>query len=139
MVRGRKGFYEIILVFFLVVVLVGGVIFMLHAAGGSSIIYAAVKKSTQGPSDAGELKDVLLACHRLDYLDAELMGADCKAKAMLQGFKVTQHALNGCEARSWDFTRGDYAQSVPFTVTVEQENSSRRCLALLEVRIGESA
>lgn len=132
-VVNRKGLYEIIFGFFLVVVLVFGVLFMLSAAAGSSELYAKVRQTMKGANSAGIVKDELLSCHRLTYLDAELFSAPCRANALLQGYSVRQLPLNGCPELVWDFTSGEPAQKVPFVVAIEQENSTRKCLAILEV------
>jgi hypothetical protein len=135
---GRKGLYEIILVFFLVVVLIFAVIFFLYVNTSSSLLYGKLKKSTSSTHDAVLLKDALLACHRIDYLDVSLLDEQCEAKQMLHGFDLVQLPLNGCQEHQWNYSRSEYTQTIPFVVTMQQL-SGQRCIARLLVRVGETA
>lgn len=135
---GRRGIYEIILTFFLIATLVFAVIMFLYVNTGSSLLYAGLKQQGEAPRDASLLKDALLACHRLDYLSAELLAeqiagtAQCPAMKMLRGFRITQLPMNNCTETGWMHQNGEYGQAVPFIVSVEQ-SSGQRCLARLEV------
>lgn len=83
------------------------------------------------------LKDALLSCHRLEYLDSVLFSEPCSADSMHRGYRVTQLELNGCQTQTWEkgeHALGEYDQAIPFIVTVQQP-SGLRCLARLEVYI----
>jgi uncharacterized membrane protein len=125
--------YEIILAFFVVTVIIFAVIAFMYLNVSSSALYAKLKQGSSSQTDAVSLKDELLACHRLDYLDETLMDAPCRAKTMLQGYTITQLPLNGCQAKTWKYAKSDAATSVPFVVDVAQAGSGKKCLARLNV------
>jgi len=106
---GKKGMYEVILAFFTITVLIAAVLFFLYANTASATVYAQLKRTTQGPAQAVLVKDALYSCHEIDYLVETRFDSPCKADAMLRGYKVTQLALNGCEEKEWDKSRGQYS------------------------------
>jgi len=129
----RRGLYEIILTFFVVTVIVFAVIAFMYMNVSSSTLYAQLKRGTQSQTEAVKVKDVLLACHRLDYLDESMMDAPCRAKGMLRGYTIQQLPLNGCEPKLWSYASGEYTVSVPFVIDVAQTDSGKKCLARLNV------
>jgi hypothetical protein len=129
---GRKGLYEIIMVFFLIIVMVFSIMFFLSMNAGSSVLYSNVRQHAQGPREAVLVKDSLLACHRTDYLHADLFRTPCPADRMQQGYRVTQYEINGCAPETWGEAKGEFTQTIPFVVAVEH-SSGKRCLAKLEV------
>ena len=129
----RKGVYDIIMTFFLVILLIFGVLIFLYLNARSAVVFGGVARTSAAPRSAAEVKDAVLSCHRLEYLDETLMNAPCYAKDAYGGYRVRQLALNGCTQKVWDFRRsiGD-ASTIPFIVAVEQQGG-KRCLAALEV------
>lgn len=125
----RRGLFEIITAFFLVAVLVFAIIFFLYMNTSSSLLYSKVQEDVEGPREAVSVKDALLACHRLEYLYEGSFDEPCPAAQ--RAFRVTQYEMNGCAAKSWG-EPGEFSQTVPFVVSVEQA-SGLRCLARLEV------
>jgi hypothetical protein len=131
---GKRGLYEIIMTFFIVIVLVFAILFFLYINISSGILYDKVSRSASAPRSAIEVKDAVLACHKVEYLDERLMDAPCRAKALLGGYRIRQYTANGCNATVWNYTKllPEENQLVPFVVTVEQLGG-KRCLAALEV------
>jgi hypothetical protein len=128
--------YDIIVAFFLVLTLVFAVVLFLYLNASSATLFGKLQESSAGPREAAIVKDALLACHRLEYVDERLLSDPCPADTMLRGYRITQHELNGCEAKSWERGQHDtYDQVTPFIITVEQV-SGQRCLARLEVFSG---
>ena len=130
---GRRGLYEILLAFFTVIVLVTSVLIFLSLETQSTMLYALLRKNAALPKEASLLKEELLACHHLDYLEEEKFDAPCRADGLLRGYRVVQLSLNSCEERVWDRSRGQYSSTIPFIVAVAQQGGGRRCLARLEV------
>lgn len=132
-ILGRRGLYEIIMAFFAVTIIIFAVIAFMFLNVSSSTLYAQLKTGSRSQTEAVKVKDVLLACHRFDYLDESLMDSPCRAKEMLKGYAITQMPLNGCEPKEWSYARGEHSTSVPFVVDVAQAGSGKKCLAKLHI------
>lgn len=130
---GRKGLYEIILTFFVLIVLLVSVFLFMQLSTHSTALYGAVREAMGGPVDAVGVKDALLRCHRIQYLDEERLDTPCAADGLFRGYRLTQLPLNGCEERTWDRSRGDYSQAVPFILAMERRDDVWKCLVRLEV------
>lgn len=130
---GRRGLYEIIMAFFVVTVIVFAVIAFMFMNVSSSTLYAQLKQGSRSQTEAIKVKDVVLSCHRLEYLDEALMDRPCRAKEMLKGYRVEQLTLNDCDPKTWDFAKGEYSSAVPFVLNVAQADSGKKCLAKLYV------
>jgi hypothetical protein len=129
----RRGIYELLLGFFLVFVLLFGVLFFLFLDNQTSGLYAAIKGRTSGFDESENIREVLLACHGVTFLDAAKMDQPCPAKEMGRGFTVIQLPVNGCPERHWSYLQGSYSEKIPFVVTILQEDGAKKCLARLEV------
>lgn len=129
---GKRGLYEIFLGFFTIVVLVFAIIFFIYINAQSSSVYAYLKQASSTPREAGKVKDMLLSCHSLTHLDADLFDEPCAADSMWAGYRVVQYGLDGCPETIWDKSTGQYNSLIPYVISVDQGNGLK-CLARLEV------
>lgn len=98
----------------------------------SSTVYAGLKQASGAPREAINVKDALLSCHQISYLEAERFDQPCPADDMWSGYRVVQYGFDACSETIWDKSTGQYTSLVPFVVAVDQGNGIK-CLARLEV------
>ena len=128
----QRGFYDLLIGFVLVVVLIAAVLLFIMVSRRSTMLHAQIRLASQAYDDAMNVHQALFTCHGGVALKLDEMYSPCPAKSMGRGFIVTRLNNDRCPELSWDFSTGQYSQTIPFIINIRQSDGTM-CLGKLEV------
>lgn len=134
----RRGeLQEIMIAFVLVMVMIFTVLFFLSINAKTNILFSNIKHNSLRYDVAEQVFSTILECHETTFLDEEKLNnrTSCPAATISGGYTIHQLPMNGCEEKRWTFSNGNYSSSLPFVVSILQNDSEKKCLAVMEVRL----
>jgi len=139
----RKAIFSTITGFFMIVVIVFGLLFFLSIYTGLISFTGSAKADLRSYDVAKQFKGSLLICHgQTRLLESKLdleegQPGFCSIPPSIQGYRVAQRPVFGCEEEEWSHGVVDVfgSQVITYNVVVVQEEDARDCVARLHIYI----